>query len=276
MARIHAITMRVPNAKGWEDIKRGVKLAKPQEMALNETLQEAFLGCEEMKRILPFSEFREGLEKIDKLLEKVERILLTRDVANALNQLETYGAIAHLISPSAVRELTDYREQLVQGQVLERVLADQKGDGISPSALDELSLLDRQRELNHRTIDVMELIIRQMRRPINTALHHSKPNKPGNRPKTDRDLLIFLLARDASKIIGEEVSDRKVSAFMNLCTWVLDACKVSTLGLEDAVPRCLERYETWLAWYNLPSHSVDIQERTEDEIAVMPDDPEPF
>lgn len=274
MARIHPITMRMPDADGWTDIKKALDPNERQEVALRETLQEAFDACEEMRRALAFSELKAGLKKIGELLKKVERALESQDVVNSLTALETYGAMAHIISPSAVRELNGYREIMLPKQAIDRLLADRQGDGISPSVLDELSLPDRQRDLDGRTIDAMKLIIRQMRRPIDNALSQSKPDKGGNRPQTDRELLIFLLARDAAKIIGNEASLKKGIPFVSLCAWALNACEVSTVGLEDAVDRCLRRHQAWLEWYQFPQHAVEIRELTEDEFGAIPNDPE--
>lgn len=276
MARIHRITMRMPDAESWTEIKKALDPNESQEVALRETLQEAFDACEEMKRALAFSEFKTGLKKIDALLKKVERALESQDVVNSLTALETYGAMAHIISPSAVRELNGYRETMVPKHKIDGLLTDRQGNGLLPSALDELSLTNRQLELDGRTIEAMKLIIRQMRRPIDNVLSQSKPDKGGNRPQTDRELLILLLARDAAKIIGDEASHKKGSPFVNLCAWVLNACEVSTDGLEDAVGRCLRRHQAWLEWYNLPRHVAQTRDLTQDELDAIPNDPEAF
>jgi len=68
-----------------------------------------------------------------------------------------------------------------------------------------------------------------------------KPDPGGREPSVVREFLIISLANDAEAIIGERAISAAKASFVNLCTFVLDACKVNTDGLEDAIERALKK-----------------------------------
>lgn len=236
-----------PDEDAWAELRRDLKLTDTQAVALRLTLQEAESLCSYFTNVLVKTEVRKSLVTLNRLLSNAHRGLQRADISQALRKFDMHGALSTLLSREAGTELHG------------------KGD------VDKLS---HHRLLVDLNPEVMSYIIDEMRRPIAQWLAVSAKGKAGRQPKYDRRALLFLLARDASKINGSKPSSTSDGPFHRLCAWVLPACGIDSVGLEDAIERCLEKYREWLEWAQLPSGQHIVGSLKDEDIAAIPDDPE--
>ena len=245
---------QLPDEEGWNEIVESCRLNKAQAVALKVTLEEALMHVMKGRAEPSNKTLKTALAKLDGLLDRLQRHLKCNDIREALAAIEAYGVFGRLLSSTVVRELSATEDPEVPMADIERLIAHKrfKQEPILASDLDALCLLQRQRLVNQSTPEAMGLAIQHMRYPISAWLYRVGQDKGGNRPKAGRELLIWLLARDSEKIIGTKAEKSTGSVFINLCTWVFDACNMSTEGLEDAVGRYLKKHEGWLHWLELP------------------------
>lgn len=237
----------LPNEESWAELRLNLRLSDVQADALNATLREVEGLCGELASDLTKSEIKRSLRVLDRLLSNVHRGLQREDIRRALASIEMHGALSVLLSREAGSE--------IHGE----------------TSIDELA---HDRLLNERTHEAMSYVLERMRRPIAGWLALAALDKGGNRPKSDRQVLILLLARDANQIIGAKSSTAKNGPFHRLCSWVSPRCGITDEGLEDAITRCLQKYKDWLEWAQLPSGEHIVGELSDAEIAAIPDDPE--
>lgn len=244
-----ALRFTNPDEETWGELRENLKLSNAQAAALRAVLHEAERGCIDLAKefAITKSELKRSLKTIDRLLSKAHQGLQRTDIRRALARIEMNGAISYLLSPKAGSDIHDN------------------------TALD---VTEHDRILNERTPEVMSYLLDHMRRPIAEWLATAAMDKGGNKPQSDRQLLIFLLARDSRKIIGEAPSVTSKAPFHNLCSWVLPACGIGMEGLEDAITRCLKKYREWLCWAQLPSAAEIVGSFPSSDIAAIPDDPE--
>lgn len=249
MGKHQKLQFALPDEQTLAELYQNLKLSNPQATALNEVLQEAQSGCIDLVKELEIakSEVKKKLKIIDRLLSKAHERLQRNDIKRALASIEMNGAISYLVSPEAGSEIC------------------------GNAALDAP---DHDRLLNERTPEVMSFLLDRMRRPISEWLAIAAMDKGGNKSQSDRQLLIFLLARDSRQIIGEAPSATSNGQFHNLCSWVLPACGIGMEGLEDAITRCLKKYHEWIGWAQLPSAAHIVSSLAASDIAAIPDDPE--
>lgn len=237
----------LPNEESWAELRLNLRLSDVQADALNATLREVEGLCRELAADLAKSEVKRSLLALDRLLSNAHRGLQRGDIRQALASIEMHGALSALLSREAGAE--------IHGE----------------NSIDELA---HDRLLNERTHEAMSYVLEKMRRPIADWLALAALDKGGNRPKSDRQVLILLLARDASQIIGTKPSTAKNGPFHLLCSWVCSRCGIADDGLEEAITRCLKKYKKWLVWTGLPSGHHIVGQLSDAEIAAIPDDPE--
>lgn len=236
-----------PDEDTWDKLRRDLKRTDAQAVALQATLREVESLCRHLNNRLVKAEVKDSLKTLDRLLSNVHRGLQRADISQALTNFDMHGMLSTLLSREAGTEL--------------------HGNG----TVDKLS---HHRLLNDRTPEVMSYIIDEMRRPIAQWLAVAARDKGGRQPKSDRQVLLFLLARDANKIGGFEASRTSDGPFHRLCAWVLPACGIDSVGLEEAIDRCLDKYKEWLEWAQLPSGQDIVGTLSDEDIAAIPDDPE--
>lgn len=236
----------LPNEENWEEIRRDLKLSDVQAHALHATLREVEGLCKELATYLAKSKVKQSLKVLDRLLSKAHRGLQRTDIRQALASVEMHGALSALLSREAGAEI--YGE----------------------NSIDQLA---HDRLVNERTHEAMSYALKKMRRPIAEWLALASLDKGGNRPKSDRQVLILLLARDASQIIGTKPSTTKNGPFHQLCSWIFPRCGISDDGLEDAITRCLGKYKEWLEWAQLPSADHIVGKPSAAIVANVDDDP---
>jgi hypothetical protein len=239
---------RLPDEEGWSEIVESCRLNEAQAAALKVTLEEALMHVMKGRAEPSNKTLKTPLAQLDGLIDRLQRYLKRNDIREALAAIETYGVVGHLLSSTVVRELSAAEDPEVPTADIERLIAHKRfrQEPVLASDLDALCLVQRQRLVNQSTPEAMGLAIQHMRYPISTWLYRVGRDKGGHRPNTERKLLIWLLGRDSEKIIGTKAEKSTDSAFINLCTWVFDACNISTEGLEDAVGRYLKKYGAWL------------------------------
>lgn len=236
-----------PDEDTWAELRRDLKLTDAQTVALQATLNEAESLCRYFTNVLVNAEVKSSLKTLNRLLFNVHRGLRRADISQALTKFDMHGTLSTLLSHEAGTEL--------------------HGKG----TVDNLS---HHRLLNDRTPEVMSYIIDEMRRPIAQWLAVTAKDKGGRQPKSDRQVLLFLLARDSNKISGFEASITSDGPFHRLCAWVLPACGIASVGLEEAIERCLKKYKKWLEWAQLPSGQDIVGTLSDEDIAAIPDGPE--
>lgn len=249
MDKRQALRFTLPDEETWAELCRNLKLSNAQAAALRAVLQEAEHGCKDLAKEwgIAKSEIKSSLKTIDRLLSKAHESLQRNDIKRALASIEMNGAISYLMSPEAASDIHD------------------------DTALDAL---EHDRILNERTPEVMSYLLDRMRRPIAEWLAIAAQDKGGNKPQSDRQLLLLLLARDSLQIVGAAPSAKPKGSFHNLCSWVLPACSIETDGLEDAITRCLKKYHEWLCWAQLPSAEHIVGGVVQLDTSAIPDDPE--
>ncbi len=246
MAKKSQSKFTLPNEENWEEIRRALKLSDVQTHALRATLREAEGLCGELATYLAKSKVKQSLKVLDRLLSNAHRGLQRADIRQALASIEMYGALSALLSREAGADI--YGE----------------------NSIDQLA---HDRLVNERTHEAMSYALEKMRRPIADWLAQAALDKGGNRPKSDRQVLILLLARDASQIIGTKPSTTKNGYFHQLCSWIFPRCGINDDGLEDAITRCLEKYKEWLEWTQLPSGDHMVGKLSNENIANIDDEP---
>jgi hypothetical protein len=249
MGKQKALRFRLPDEEARAELCQTLKLSKAQAAALNAVLQEAESGCIDLAKELEIaqSELKRRLKTIDRLLSNAHQGLQRAGIRRALASIEMNGAISYLLSPEAGSDIHEN------------------------TALDGP---EHDRLLNDRTPEVMSYLLDRMRRPIAEWLAIAANDKGGNKPKSDRQLLILLLARDSRQIIEEAASASSNGPFHNLCSWVLPACGIGMEGLEDAITRCLKKYREWLCWAQLPTAEHIVGVLAPSDTDAIPDDPE--
>lgn len=273
MAKIHNLQLHMPNEMAWGEIKRDCKLSAEQAVALWSTLEEAVGVSEAQSRGPTSAEIKKALTKVDNALERLALTLRQNDVTVALRAIETYGLMGHLLSATAAVQLTESDDELSANGIEGLLRLSQLTRApIRASTIDALALADRQRRLSHQTPEAMNFVVRQLRQPISAWLLQARQDKGGNRLNSDREMLIFLLARDASKFIERKPNTKGKQDFMSLCTHVLVACGIDDQGLEDAVARCLKKYKGWTGWSKLPEHKLEIQALSDEQAKAIPTD----
>lgn len=249
MDKQRALRFRLPDEEAWAELCQNLKLSNAQAAALRAVLQEVESGCIDLAKELEIaqSKLKSSLKTIDLLLSKAHQSLQRADIRRALAAIEMNGSISYLISPKAGSD--------IHGN----------------TALDGN---EHDKLLNDRTPEVMSYLLDRMRRPIAEWLAIAAMDKGGNKPQSDRQLLILLLARDSHKIVEEAASATSNGPFHNLCSWVLPACGIGTKGLEDAIARCLKKYSEWLCWAQLPAADHIVGVLGQSETDAIRDDPE--
>lgn len=236
----------LPNEENWEEIRHNLKLSNGQTDALRTTLREVQGLSRELATYPAKSKLKQSLRVLDRLLSNAHRGLQRKDIRQALASIEMRGVMGALLSREAGTE--------IHGE-------------------NSIDVLAHDRLLNERTHEAMSYALEKMRRPIADWLALAALDKGGNRPKSDRQVLILLLARDANQIIGTKPSTAKNGPFHRLCSWVSPRCGISDDGLEDAITRCLHKYKDWLEWAQLPSGHHIVGQLSDAETADIDDDP---
>lgn len=254
MDKIAQQPFQLPDEEGWNDIVKNCRLSEAQVAALKVTLDEALMHVMKGRADPNNKSIKTALVKLDGLIDRLQCYLKRNDIREALAAIETYGVFGRLLSSTVVRELSATEDPEVPIADIERLIAHKRyrQEPVLASDLDALCLIQRQRLVNQSTPEAMGLAVQHIRSPISAWLLQAGQDKGGNRPKAGREVLIWLLARDSVKIIGTKAEKSTGSVFINLCTWVFDACNMSTEGLEDAVGRYLKKHEGWLHWLELP------------------------
>lgn len=214
MGRTQPMRFRLPDEEGWTELCQNLNLNPSQAGALKGTLSEVDRSCKKLAIELERSEIKRSLKSLERVLVNAEQQLGRAGVRRAVASIEMHGAISFLVSREAGAE--------IHGE----------------SVVDETA---HDRHLNERTADVMLHLLQRMRRPFSSWLEVAAQDKGGHPPKTDRELLLFLLARDAQEIVGVVPTSTPNGPFHNLCTWVFGSCNMGTKGLEAAIARCLEK-----------------------------------
>ena len=248
MASAPSVRFMLPDSESWKELCRNLKLSDGQAAALLATLTEAECGCRDMATQVAKSEVKRCLEVLDRLLSNAHRSLQRADIQQALATLEMGGALSFLLSREAGAEIHDENA---------------------------VNTIEHDKLLAERNSEVMLYLLDRMRRPIADWLVKATQDKGGSKPKSDRQLLLFLLARDAGKIMGVTPSGTPNSPFHQLCSWVLPACGIGMDGLEEALTRCLKKYQSLLDWAQLPPAEHIVGRLSAAEIAVIPNDAEP-
>ncbi len=242
MGKTQPLRFRLPDEEGWIELCQSLKLNPSQAAALKGTLSEVDERCRELTAELERAEIKSGLKPLERVLVNAEQQLQRAGVRKAVASVEMHGAISFLVSREAGAE--------IHGKTV----------------VDQIA---HDRLLDEHTADVMLYLLQRMRRPLSSWLKVAAQDKGGHPPKTDRELLLFLLARDAQEIVGVVPTSTPNGPFHNLCTWVFGACNVGTKGLEGAIARCLEKYQHWLNWSRLPSAGHNVGRLSEAEIIAM-------
>ena len=237
----------LPNEENWKEIRSNLKLSKMQADALHAILREVEGLCTELCADLAKSEIKRSLMSLDRLISNAHRGLQRQDIRQALATIEMHGALSALLSREAGAEI--------------------HGDN-------SIDALGHDRRLNERTHEVMSYVLDKMRRPIADWLALAALDKGGSRPKSHRQVLILLLARDSQKIVGAAPSSTQNGPFHLLCSWVVPRCGISAAGLEDATGRCLKKYKSWVEWAQLPPGEHIVGQLSDAEIAAIPDNDE--
>lgn len=235
----------LPNDEQWVELRQALKLSDAGLTALNTTLQEVEYLCRDLAADLAKSQVKRSLKVLDRLLSNTRRALQRADICQALGTIEFHGRLSAILSSEA--------GTAIHGQT-------------------HLDSLNHDRLLNERTQEVMSYLLGEMQRPIAEWLAVAAKDKGGNRPKSHRQALLLLLARDSMKIIGTGPTTTPNGKFHQLCSWVLPLCGIGSDGLEEAIGRCLNKHAKWLEWAQLPTGEHIVGQLSEAEIAVIPDD----
>lgn len=253
MFRIKPIQMRMPRPSAFERLTANLQLNSEQTAALFRTLQEGADACEALRDETDAATIRDELATLDNALANLAQLSASNNIRKALKAMPPMSTLGFLMSPSAALKVPGYHERPLVGPALNRLIEqDPHHKAISPADFDDLALQNRQVELSKLAPDALEYLFTALREPIQEFLSQTA-EKGGNRPRSDRDLIVFLLARDAPSIIGCEPSTS--DPFLNLCNQVTAACGISEDGLEVAIKKCLKNRKHWLQWYRLPAYS---------------------
>ena len=222
MARNKVRQPTSPQGEEWKILVKDLKLDDGQRRALRTCLDHAFADLESFStrrrsrderktQISRLKSFHTALQAlVDELEQDPERL------AQAL-PFDAQDAIGLWLADQAVR--VESGEAGLEGQP----------DHVRRS----LGLKQPTELLTAALTDIKE--------PIDRWLAKYKPDRGGLEPDVARDFLIISLANDAEAIIGEPATSAAKSSFSNLCTFVLDACKVNTEGLEAAIGRAMQK-----------------------------------
>lgn len=253
MFRVQPIQMRMPRRLAFEKLTAMLKLNSEQTTALFQTIQEAAVSCEALRDETDAATIRDELAKLDNALAHLAQFSASNNIRKALKAMPPMSTLGFLMSPSAALKVPGYHERPLVGPTLNRLIEqDPHHKAISPADFDDLALQHRQVELSKLAPDALEYLFTALREPIQEFLSQTA-EKGGNRPRSDRDLMVFLLARDAPNIIGCEPSTS--DPFLNLCNQVTAACGIGEDGLEVAIKKCLKNKNEWLQWYRLTPYS---------------------
>ena len=117
--------------------------------------------------------------------------------------------------------------------------------------------------------------VQSMQTPFNDYLFTYGKNQGGRPVQTERQALLYCLIKNYEEIFPTPLWDSARLRLIALSTHLFPACEVSTVGLEDAVPRALEDFALWALWDRTPKLQPFDQEMLERWNANKPDDPEP-
>ena len=117
--------------------------------------------------------------------------------------------------------------------------------------------------------------VQSMQTPFNDYLFTYGKNRGGRPVQTERQALLYCLIKNYEEIFPTPLWDSARLRLIALSTHLFPACEVSTVGLEDAVPRALEDFALWALWDRQPTLQPCDQEMLESWNADKPDDPEP-
>lgn len=117
--------------------------------------------------------------------------------------------------------------------------------------------------------------VQSMQTPFNDYLFTYGQNRGGRPVKTARQALFYCLIKNYEEIFPTPLWDSARLRLIAISTYLFPACKVSSRGLEDAVPRALEDFALWALWDRTPKLQPFGQEMLERWNANNPDDPEP-
>jgi hypothetical protein len=117
--------------------------------------------------------------------------------------------------------------------------------------------------------------VQSMQTPFKDYLFTYGQNRGGRPVKTARQALFYCLIKNYEEIFPTPLWDSARLRLIAISTYLFPACKVSSRGLEDAVPRALEDFALWALWDRTPKLQPFGQEMLERWNANNPDDPEP-
>ena len=118
--------------------------------------------------------------------------------------------------------------------------------------------------------------VQSMQTPFNNYLFTYGKNRGGHPVLTERQALLYCLIKNYEEIFPTPLWDSARLRLIALSTHLFPACEVSTVGLEDAVPRALEDFALWALWDRTPKLQPFDQEMLERWNAEKLDDPEPL
>jgi len=136
---------------------------------------------------------------------------------------------------------------------------------------DFLSALSSEANLGEAMLNAVQ----SMQTPFNDYLFTYGKNHGGRPVKTARQALLYCLIKNYEEIFPTPLWDSARLRLIAISTYLFPACKVSSRGLEDAVPRALEDFALWALWDRTPKLQPFDQEMLESWNAEKPDDPEP-
>ena len=117
--------------------------------------------------------------------------------------------------------------------------------------------------------------VQSMQTPFNDYLFTYGKNRGGRPVQTERQALLYCLIKNYEEIFPTPLWDSARLRLIALSTHLFPACEVSTVGLEDAVPRALEDFALWALWDRQPTLQSFDQKLIESWNSNKPDDPEP-
>lgn len=178
---------------------------------------------------------------VSQALGKLQDVLLEHQQdLDAVLPSATFQALGQAMSSDEIARALGTR---MPSPGLEDLVASRADDRIPTSAADTEREFRWEREtaaLKHGP-ELFVHLVQRLSAPINSWLELNRANPGGRPPNLVRAVLISRLAIGSPAILGRQATGTAGGPFVRLCAEVLDACGVSSEGVEDAVDEVLQR-----------------------------------
>ena len=228
--------VKFPDPETWKDLVRDLKLNESQANELRITIQQVILDLRSHRaRQAERPELVVRLKRLEKAFERLQS-----EMNRSTHLMDKF------LPHQMLERIGNSSTFAAMGEALSKDVSPKDADGVirqMVSRQDQITMLhlEARYALERRTLGlkhghvILKHYITSLWGLLKNWVEADKLNKGGRPPEVARNYLIDQLAGRALELIGRPATVSTTGEFVEFCTKVLSACRLSTEGVEKAV-----------------------------------------